>query len=707
MTYPLLRRLPRGLDFVFPTRLLAALCCLGFGVDLTLQITNDKGIFDEGWPLLQLTIALMVWLWITIGWTIYGLARVADWAQQRGGSLAGWCVRIVAATGLALLVAICIGSWGLNAQIGRFATFDTLLFLGANPLLSTWDHMGSGERRSILTAIIAAPFVIAAFTWLLRITLPLNSNRSVRDLRASWVLAGIVLLGIWMPIAGDLSAQRTASRLESVRSRLHPLVTLASSSYDMLAQEPIQAKIDPRSLIPRDSSWLVPEQTKRPSVIFVAIESLRSDIVGLRHQGKLVAPHLSRLAAHGLTWNRAYAQSTHSDYADVCIVSSLYPLRTHRHHYYRSDDPWPKTLAFDLFKQAGYATAIMSSQNESWGGMDQFLQVPSLDLFFDSARSKLTTYTSARDPGFALERAVGTFHAGSLYDNQTMDRTLQWIDQQADRQTPYFISMNLQTSHFPYELPPGAEQPFQPAAMDRDVTFMYHPPEKTAQVRNAYYNAIHNCDKELGRLVDHLRSTGVLDDTILVVLGENGEAFHENGSVGHAREPVEPAVHVATVIHAPGRIAPATEDYPLEHIDLLPTVLGMLGWPAHGNLQGRDLLSPGRLPLSQRLIFHHVNSGAALGDAVQWAGRWKLVIDRQRHQVELFDLANDPQEATDVKAKQPQIAAALHDVLTRWYDQQLAYYRYPVYYQAYYPPTPPTLSAAQAATLMESANASQ
>ncbi|QDV12051.1 Arylsulfatase [Rosistilla oblonga] len=695
MKRKLLRGLAYAVDTVFPTRILAALCSLGFGIDLTLQITNASGILAEGSPLAQFTIAMMAWLWITIAWAIYGLARAADWIQQRGGLLAARLFRVAVGCTLAMIVAISIGSWGLNTQIGRFATLDTLLFLVANPLLSTWDHMGPGERRSIVLASLAAPAVIWAFCWLLRHTPSLSRDRSPRDLRASWILAGIVLVGIWTPIASDLSAHRSATRIESVRSRLHPLVTLASSSYDLLAHEPIQASIDPKSLVAREASWTVPENSARPSVIFLAIESLRSDVVGLRHQGKLVAPNLTRLAAEGLTWNRAYAQSTHSDYADVCIVSSLYPLRTQRHHYYRSDDPWPKTLAFDLFKQAGYATAIMSSQNESWGGMDQFLQVPSLDLFFDSARSNLETYTSARDPGFALERAVGAFHAGSLYDNQTMDRTLQWIDDQLASQTPYFISMNLQTSHFPYELPPGTEEPFQPARMDRDVTFMYHPPEKTPLVRNAYYNAIHNCDKELGRLVEHLQEQGVLNDTILVVLGENGEAFHENGSVGHAREPVEPALHVATVIHAPNLIAPATDDYPLEHIDVLPTVMGLLDWPAHPNLQGSDLLSDQRTPLSQRLIFHHVNSGAALGDAVQWAGRWKLVIDRQRHSVQLFDLENDPQESTDVAGEHPVIAAVLHDVLTRWYDQQLAYYRFPAYYQNFYPPQPPTLSDQQ------------
>lgn len=77
-----------------------------------------------------------------------------------------------------------------------------------------------------------------------------------------------------------------------------------------------------------------------------------------------MTPHLNRLAKQGVQFTRAYTQSTHSDYADVCIVSSLYPLRKTRHHYYSASDPWPKTLIYDLLKPLGYVTAIFSSQNE-------------------------------------------------------------------------------------------------------------------------------------------------------------------------------------------------------------------------------------------------------------------------------------------------------------------------------------------------------
>lgn len=85
-------------------------------------------------------------------------------------------------------------------------------------------------------------------------------------------------------------------------------------------------------------------------------------------------PHLNKLCRSGRRFTRAYAQSSHSNYADPALFSSLYPLRTRYHHYYSRSDPWPKTLLYDVLKSLGYATALYSSQNEGWGNMDAFLE---------------------------------------------------------------------------------------------------------------------------------------------------------------------------------------------------------------------------------------------------------------------------------------------------------------------------------------------
>ena len=174
--------------------------------------------------------------------------------------------------------------------------------------------------------------------------------------------------------------------------------------------------------------------------------------------------------------------------------------------------------------------------------------------------------------------------------------------------------------------------------------------------------------------------------------GENGEAFHECGSITHAREPVEPAIHVACVIHAPNRVAPAVVDYPFEHVDLVPTILGLMGQPIHPNFQGIDILAADRPPADQRLTFCHVINSLAEADAVILGGRWKLTHNRRDDTWTLHDVLADPQQTTDQIASQPELAGRLRTTLQQWRDRQLAYYHFPAYYLSYYPPPPPPLA---------------
>ena len=519
-------------------------------------------------------------------------------------------------------------------------------------------------------------------------------------------------LGVWLTlllvvslaqsrVAADMSLPRRITRVNQFRNCLNPLLTLFCSTMDAWQEEPIPACLDPKQLVPlslgegdrhillrRLRKMSQSPTGKQRSVIIVAVEALRSDMIHLRHQGREVTPHINRLARNGLHLTRAYAQSTHSDYADVCLVSSLYPLRTRHHHYYRADDPWPKTLLYDLLKPRGYDTAIISSQNEAWGGMDQFLQTPALDRFYHPQTSSAPTVFSDRDPGFLREMRAGALVAGKFPDAHTTDVALEWIENRGG--SPFFLAMNFQTSHFPYLLPDNCPQPFQPCQLDDDIKFSSYPEDKVPQVRNSYYNALAQSDRQIGRLVEKLEEWGILDDVILVVTGENGEAFHENGEIGHACNPVEPVIHVAAVIHSPELITPRVEDYPFEHVDLAPTLCGLLGIDVPANFQGIDILASDRPSAADRLLFVHVLSPIARADAVLRGGRWKYVVTRERPQGALFDVVADPGESRDLRTDKPEMAAELAQVLGQWRRRQLAYYHYPQYYGRYSPPRPPS-----------------
>ncbi|MCG8651282.1 MAG: sulfatase-like hydrolase/transferase, partial [Pirellulales bacterium] len=430
-------------------------------------------------------------------------------------------------------------------------------------------------------------------------------------------------------------------------------------------------------------------------------ESLRGDCIGTLHQGIEITPSINQLAAAGIRFANAYSQSTHSNYADPCIASSQYPLRGRLPRPYRRNDPFPKTLIYDLLKPRGYATAIISSQNEAWFSMDQFYESPNLDLLFDPQRVEGKTYVDVRDWGMAREALGGTLRGGKFIDSYTADHAIDWIAKQASRETPFFLQMNLQSSHFPYPLPPQVPRPFQPCEIDFPASFVGYRREKTDVVRNAYFNAIAECDRQIGRIVAALHRTDQFQNTVLVVVGENGESFYEDGTVTHGGPPSQVQLKVAWVMTAPGLDDPSVEDYPVELVDVVPTVLGRLGLPRDPNHQGIDVLSSQRPALKERLLFFHVNSPHGHAVATIWGGRWKFIAfepgtwshvqDPTGRGEALFDLANDAEESENLVLEQPEISALLRDVLERWRGRQLAYYNYPQFYLKYAPPRPPKL----------------
>ncbi len=670
------------------------LAVAGTLADAILLASVENHVFHEGGLTIAMTLAVLICFWLTF-WS--GLAAMTRAAVSARAKLGAFAARTAFGVVAVAAVALHISSWAIYFRAARFANLAGFEFIIANPPQTTWLYLGSGERIAIAglagAALLGIP-AVAIFSGLLSRLLTTESSDSrggTRLLRHAWACSVVAVVGLNWWMQHEPNPVQRNLRADLVENSVSPWLTLASSALHRWQTAEVPACLD-ASELREFEAWEPPEATptNRPSVIFIAVESLRADVVDLVHQGREVTPNLNRLARNSVRFGRAYSQSTHSDYADVCIVSSLYPLRTQTHHYYQRSDPWPRTLAFDMFKQAGYQTAIISSQNESWGGMDRFLQTPGLDLFYDAMRSQQNTTGSVPGTGACI---YGSY--GCLPDWHTMDTAIAWVRENQRAGRPFFLSMNFQSSHFPYEVPDDAPRPFQPCHLDADVTFMKYPEHKTPQVRNAYFNAIHYCDFQLGRMVETLRQLEMLDDVVLVVMGENGEAFHENGSVGHAREPVEPAIHVANVIHAPRYLAAGSEDYPTELIDLLPTVCGILGWPVHPNFQGIDVLSPNRPPLSERLLFFHTNSAVAQADAVQWAGRWKYLQNYRTGESALFDLQTDPQEATDVSSLHPRLAGRLRQTLQTWRQRQLAYYHYPQYYNSFYPPSAPKLPEEQ------------
>jgi len=686
-------QLSSAVRLLAPNPFLAMTVLMLIGVELVLVAFNQENIYQSP-RTTTVGVALVVWFWVTFGWSLFlvgRLCRALTREQSRATTVLIWSTLTLAIVSLIFCYGV---SWFLFFHSGRFANLETWRFVAFN-FDHLWSYVVAAEPVHLLTASLLISLAFAFVPLTLHFSSKTDWSRGRPHLTtkrvAVWMCLWLCLCAAWWNLTLEPSFHRRVSQTRVIKHQLHPSMTLYASQLETRRRNKLEDTIDTSQLVPLSTTqpWNPrPVHSDDPSIIIIAVESLRADTVHQQHQGRGILPNINGLAQNGLELTRAYSQSTHSDYADVCLVSSLYPLRTVNHFYYGPHDPFPRTLIYDLLEPAGYATAIISSQNESWGGMDFFLRRPSLQHFYHPETSNAQTVYSEMD-FFGREVSKSGFVAGKLPDQHTTTEAIEWIRNQAEKGQPFFLSMNFQSSHFPYLIPDDCPRPFQPATLDPNTSFVDYPKEQTENVRNAYYNAIHECDRQVGRLVSALRELGQLDNTILIITGENGESFHECGTVTHAREPVQPAIHVACVIHAPKHLDPGVESYPFEHVDLVPTIFGLIGRPSHPNFQGIDILSPDRQPAERRLTFCHVNSCFAESDSVMLGGRWKLTMDHRTQITTLHDVENDPWQQNNLVKQRPQLAARLMAKLTEWRQNQLAYYHWPRHHLSFYPPTPP------------------
>lgn len=381
-------------------------------------------------------------------------------------------------------------------------------------------------------------------------------------------------------------------------------------------------------------------------------------------------PRLDALARESVVFDRAYATSTHSDYAQTSILASLHPRKFEGHDYFH-DLSYPRTLFWDPLVPLGWRSALFSCQNESWGNMIAFLRTPNLQLL-----------RHAPDWPKAEHRGDGS--ESKVFEETPIAAFFEWLDEDPGR--PFAVYLNFQATHYPYMVPSGWKGPYQPSAIDFPTTFLSYPQDKIPVMENRFHNALAYVDESVGRVVDGLAARGLLDRTALLVVSDHGEAFYEHGLPTHGTTLLEEQVRTAMLLRLPG-VAPARIEQPVSVLDAIPTIYRWMGLPRHGNFQGRDdVLEPGYSAAGRPLPM--TIQGMTREDGLLLDG-WKYLVNWDRREKALFDLSSDPDERRSLAAVRPQelerLDASLHDLLGR----QLGYYRARGWERGRYPPPLP------------------
>jgi arylsulfatase A-like enzyme len=179
--------------------------------------------------------------------------------------------------------------------------------------------------------------------------------------------------------------------------------------------------------------------------------------------------------------------------------------------------------------------------------------------------------------------------------------------------------------------------------------------------KNRYLAALHRSDAAIGSIIEHLRRTGVLDSTLVVITGDHGEAFGEHQMRSHGTNMFEEQMHVPLVMFN-SRLSGFTASTLGGVIDIGPTILHMLGLPRLPSVDGRSLFDPYR---PERLFMFSPNFRMQAGYR---EGRRKYIHDTVRGESAVFDLDQDPGELHNIATEAEATLIKRH--LAGWLAQQ-------------------------------------
>ncbi len=392
---------------------------------------------------------------------------------------------------------------------------------------------------------------------------------------------------------------------------------------DVLPTEPVAAAGElwrARSVIDDTVIPATPLKRKRYNVIFYIMESTSSKYTSLVVKGKPVMPVFQKLREQAFVTRRHYSQFPLSVNARYNALMSAYNPPD-KNWLPISEPNFPAPTVFEVFKDAGYRTAVLHTASlDNWSYRD-FLKGRRLDYQADMAT--LASPDNIKTSGFSID------------DRAYIKPALKFIAESKD--TPWFITLIPVMPHHPYTIPFPEFEIYSPEEVSSTAS-------RSQRLLKEYLNSLHYADATLGELVKSLESAGVLDDTLLCIFADHGEAFYQHaGNYLHALQIYEENVAIPFIVYN-RKLFPEKKVYPgiSRNIDVAPTALDIAGINAPPSFMGVSLMRAHR----PNLAYFHTdweNDISGLRD-----GNWKFIYRAQEKKEELYDLQSDPDEKHDL-----------------------------------------------------------
>ncbi|NIT36532.1 MAG: sulfatase-like hydrolase/transferase [candidate division Zixibacteria bacterium] len=475
--------------------------------------------------------------------------------------------------------------------------------------------------------------------------------RAIPVARLSWLVA---------LVAGASAAPFAAASLAYVLRRRRVATVMAATAALIL-------------LVVTASTVL--EQTRpgepgRANFLLITLDTTRADRLGCYGYPKARTPTLDRLAARGAKFERALCLEPLTAPSHATIMTSLYPetagvlLNAMR---LRGDVP---TLA-EKFRDAGYATAafVASSTVQARNtALDR-----GFEHYDDAVTPREGYHASPLIPlAFAEKLSMLALdeNCGERRADEVTEAAIRWLKQ--PRRRPFFIWLHYFDPHDDY-LPPARY--VRPGLGSRSLQKRINEnwakdkggPKLPKRIAALYDGEIAFMDAEIGRFLGELERRALAPRTLVLIVGDHGEAFGEHGTKYHGFRLYDEEIKVPFVVCDLGGSLPRLPEPALQvtTLDVAPTTLDLAGLAVPRTMRGRPLFrnadaTPAyciRVPDPLR------KNRDAVGRLDALATPEEKIILRAEGSAEYYDLAEDPGETNDLARERPARVAELRVAL--------------------------------------------
>jgi arylsulfatase A-like enzyme len=404
----------------------------------------------------------------------------------------------------------------------------------------------------------------------------------------------------------------------------------------------METSVEPDDFIPiaerkalNSSATGVADAAGIENVILFVLESVSTGYLEIYGGPYSVSPNLLSQRPHALVVNGIYAPSPATNFAMLSLLTSTYPQVSYQALTREHPDLALASLS-DKLHRLNYRTGFFYSADLSYQNSGEFLSYRSFDNIEDHRQ---------RECGDAHFGSEEWSYLDSSDDLCTCESLIRWIDDTGGH--PFFAVLWTGMTHYPYFFD-GEEQDY--GAADPYL--------------NRYLNALRRGDEALGHLLGALEERGILDSTLVVLVGDHGEAFGQHGTYGHASGIYEENVHVPMVLINRRLFGGEELSTVGGLIDVGPTILDLLGLSSPGSWQGQSIFSAERPP---RYYFFAPWSELLFGFR---EGNQKVIFNATRSAFEVYDLDRDPGERSNIAAEHPALVSNAKHRLAAWVQFQ-------------------------------------